>query len=103
MEKASAHMPFAMALATSLLLATAMMLLTAWAIERFVLRPLVNQNALTLFMATIGVAFMVEGLAQQIFGNNIRRIDVGLPKTSMFILESQFDGVILVNAPDLWT
>ncbi|MCK1515039.1 branched-chain amino acid ABC transporter permease [Bradyrhizobium sp. 190] len=103
MEKTSAHMPFALALATSLLLATGMMLLTAWAIERFVLRPLVNQNGLTLFMATIGVAFMVEGLAQQIFGNNIRRIDVGLPKTSMFILESQFDGGILVNALDLWT
>jgi branched-chain amino acid transport system permease protein len=103
MEITSAQMAFALALVCSLLLATAMMLLTAWTIERFVLRPLVNQNALSLFMATIGVAFMVEGLAQQVFGNNIRRIDVGLPKTSLFVLESQFDGGILINALDLWT
>jgi branched-chain amino acid transport system permease protein len=103
MDAMSAQLPFAGALAVSLALALAMMFLTAWCIERFVLRPLVNQNALTLFMATIGVSFMIEGLAQQIFGNNIRRIDIGLPRDSIFALEQLFEGGILINALDLWT
>ena len=46
--------------------------------ERFVLRPLVNQPQITLFMATIGLAFLVEGLAQMAWGANVRGLDIGL-------------------------
>ena len=43
----------------------------AWVIERFVLGPLVNQDGLTLFMATIGITFVLEGVSQMIFGAEI--------------------------------
>jgi len=46
--------------------------------ERIVLRPLVNQPQITLFMATIGLAFFIEGLAQMMWGANVRGLDLGL-------------------------
>jgi branched-chain amino acid transport system permease protein len=46
--------------------------------ERFVLRPLVNQPQITLFMATIGLTFFIEGLAQWMWGANVRGLDLGL-------------------------
>ena len=46
--------------------------------ERVVLRPLVNQPQITLFMATIGLAFFVEGLAQALWGSTVRALDLGL-------------------------
>jgi branched-chain amino acid transport system permease protein len=46
--------------------------------ERIVLRPLVNQPQITLFMATIGLAFFIEGLAQIVWGATTRRIDLGI-------------------------
>ncbi len=47
-------------------------------IERVVLRPLVNQPPITLFMATIGLAFFIEGLAQMMWGASVRGLDLGL-------------------------
>ena len=46
--------------------------------ERFVLRPLVNQPQITLFMATIGLTFLIEGLAQIMWGANVRGLELGL-------------------------
>jgi len=46
--------------------------------ERVVLRPLVNQPQITLFMATIGLTFFIEGLAQLMWGANVRGLDLGL-------------------------
>ena len=46
--------------------------------ERVVLRPLVNQPQITLFMATIGLAFFIEGLAQMMWGASVRALDLGL-------------------------
>ena len=46
--------------------------------ERIVLRPLVNQPQITLFMATIGLTFFIEGLAQMMWGANVRGLDLGL-------------------------
>ena len=51
---------------------------SALAIERFVLRPLVNQPQITLFMATIGLSFFIEGLAQLMWGANVRGLDLGI-------------------------
>jgi branched-chain amino acid transport system permease protein len=62
----------------ALLLAIATMILLGVATERFIMRPLVNQHEITLFMATIGLAFMVEGLAQMLWGVDVRRIDLGI-------------------------
>jgi branched-chain amino acid transport system permease protein len=46
--------------------------------ERVVLRPLVNQPQITLFMATIGLTFFIEGLAQWVWGANVRGLELGL-------------------------
>jgi branched-chain amino acid transport system permease protein len=54
------------------------MVLLGLVIERVVLRPLVNQPQITLFMATIGLAFFIEGLAQMMWGANVRGLDLGL-------------------------
>ena len=56
----------------------AAMVLLGLATERVVLRPLVNQPQITLFMATIGLAFFIEGLAQMMWGANVRGLDLGL-------------------------
>src|SRR5512139_135668 len=49
------------------------------ATERIVLRPLVNQPPISLFMATIGLSFFLEGLAQAMWGANVRGLDIGIP------------------------
>jgi branched-chain amino acid transport system permease protein len=56
----------------------AVMVVLALVIERVVLRPLVNQPPITLFMATIGLTFFIEGLAQITWGANVRGLDLGL-------------------------
>ena len=66
--------------------------------EKIVLRPLVAQHEITLFMATIGLTFFVEGLAQAIWGANVRGLDLGIEDVPLeWLLEnaniaiSQFD------------
>jgi branched-chain amino acid transport system permease protein len=54
------------------------MVVLALAIERVVLRPLVNQPQITLFMATIGLTFFIEGFAQIVWGANVRGLDLGI-------------------------
>src|SRR5215471_14468995 len=63
-------------------LSAVVMVLLAMAIERIVLRPLVNQEAIILFMATIGLNFFLEGFGEMLWGANVKRLDVGIPDTS---------------------
>ncbi len=81
--------------------AALVMVLLAVAIERLVLRPLVNQEPIILFMATIGVTFFIDGFGQTLFGSDVYPLNVGLPKDPMFILEGSFDGGLLVNQFDV--
>jgi len=70
------------------------MLLLALVIERVVLRPLVNQPAISLLMATIGLTFCIEGLAQGVWGSSVKGLDLGIPDTPFEVkgvLVSQFD------------
>ena len=78
------------------------MFIVAWIIERLVLRHLVNQEGTTLLMATLGIAYFMEGLGQTIFGSSIYKIDIGMPKDPVLILESAFEGGILINKEDLY-
>jgi branched-chain amino acid transport system permease protein len=55
------------------------MVVLAIAVERVVLRPLVNQPPITLFMATIGLGFLLEGLAQGVWGSQPHYLDLGIP------------------------
>ena len=62
----------------AILLAFIIMTLFGIATEKFVLRKLVNQPPITLFMATIGLAFFIEGLAPMVFGSDPRALDLGI-------------------------
>jgi branched-chain amino acid transport system permease protein len=61
------------------------MVLLAAGIERVILRPLVNQPPISLFMATIGLAFLIEGLAQGVLGAQVHSLDIGVPDTPLEI------------------
>ena len=78
------------------------MFAAAWLIERLVLRHLVNQEAATLLMATLGITYFLEGLGQTLFGSAIYKIDIGMPKEPIMAFESFFEGGILINKEDLY-
>jgi branched-chain amino acid transport system permease protein len=63
----------------SFLITIGVMIALAFVIERIVLRPLVNQAPIILFMATIGIAFFLDGFGQMIWGSQVRVIDIGVP------------------------
>jgi branched-chain amino acid transport system permease protein len=83
------------------LVAGVCMFAVAWLVERLVLRHLVNQEGATLLMATLGITYFLDGAGQTIFGSDIYKIDVGMPKDPVFLFESTFQGGILVNKEDV--
>jgi branched-chain amino acid transport system permease protein len=73
------------------ILATAgVMVVLAMAIERLMLRPLINQDMIILFMSTLGLAYFLEGLGDTLWGSNVKRLDLGIPEKSF-----EFHGVLL--------
>jgi branched-chain amino acid transport system permease protein len=90
-----AGMPLYVAFVLSLVVMTILGILT----ERIVLRPLVNQPQITLFMATIGLTFFIEGLAQIFWGATTRRIDLGIQDEPIPWLLDQYN--IVVSTFDL--
>jgi branched-chain amino acid transport system permease protein len=84
------------------LLAATLMFALAWLIERLVLRHLVNQEGVTLLMATLGITYFIDGFGQTIFGSDIYKIDVGMPKDPVFLFEGVFPGGVLVNLEDVY-
>jgi len=68
-------LPFVVAFFVTVLL----MVAVGYATERLVLEPLVGQSEDTMLMATIGLAFVLQGLAQAIWGVEVRRLDLGIP------------------------
>lgn len=93
--------PYWAAAVFALIFASAVMALTAYGVERFVLGPLINQNDLTLFMATIGAAFILQGAGQMIFGSDVYPLQF-YPNSSWILLDKYFPGGILVNELDIW-
>ena len=84
------HVPFVLALAVTF----AVMVLLGIAIERPVLRPLVNKPPITLFMATLGLAYIIEGAAQLMWGTQVHGLDLGIedvPFDVGGVLVSKFD------------
>jgi branched-chain amino acid transport system permease protein len=75
------------------------MILLGLAIERVVLRPLVNQPEIALFMATIGLAFFIEGLAQLIWGSQVHKLDIPIEDVPSEYLMDNFN--IIVSKFDL--
>ena len=69
--------------------AVGVMILLAWLIERLILRHLVNQDPIILFMATIGLAYVLEGLGDVLWGSDVKPLDIGLPQgASDYLLDN---------------
>ena len=80
---------------------TVVMIIMGIVIERFVMRPLANQSLLSLFMATVGLNYFLEGLAQGTWDSAVHGVDLGIPSDPIFVSEyvpwldilvSKFDG-----------
>ena len=82
--------------------AVATMVAVAWLIERLALRRLVNQEGITLLMATLGISYFLDGAGQLLFGSATYKIDVGMPKDPMMVLENTFQGGLLLSKEDLF-
>jgi branched-chain amino acid transport system permease protein len=90
-------LPFALAL----LITLAVMALLGFAVERAVLRPLANRSPMTLFMATLGLSYVIEGSAQLLWGTQVHRLDLGISNAPFEIggiFLSTFDLVAAVIA-----
>jgi branched-chain amino acid transport system permease protein len=74
-------LPFVLALAITLMLMTLLGLL----IQRFVLRPLLAQSPMTLFTATLGVSYIIDGVAQLAWGTEVHGLDIGIDDTPLEI------------------
>ena len=90
----------------ALIMTVMVMVALAFAIEWLMLRRLVNQEQIILFMATIGLAFVLEGVGETAWGSNVKPLDVGIPNASFEvygILLNEFDlfaaasGAVLVT------
>src|SRR5205809_1060518 len=80
----------------ALVITTVVMIVLTFAIERVVLRPLVNQPPFTLLMATIGLTFFLEGLGELVWGSNVKKLSLGIPEAPVDV------GGMLLNQFDLW-
>ncbi|RWK46516.1 MAG: branched-chain amino acid ABC transporter permease [Mesorhizobium sp.] len=79
----------------SLLITFAVMVALGFTIERTVLRPLVNRSPMTLFMATLGLSYIIEGAAQLMWGTQVHGLDLGIDDTPFEV------GGILISSFDL--
>jgi branched-chain amino acid transport system permease protein len=75
----------------ALLVTLAVMVALGVATERVVLRPLVNQPQITLFMATIGLTFVLEGLSQLVWGSQPHGLELGIADVPMEWLSQKWN------------
>ncbi len=71
--------------------AVGVMIALAWLIERLILRHLVNQDPIILFMATIGLAYVLEGFGDLLWGSDVKVLDIGLPSGAFDYLLDEFN------------
>jgi len=64
----------------AILLTMVIMVVLAWIVNQLIFRHLVNQEPIILFMATIGLAYFLEGFGDMMWGSDIKKLDVGLPQ-----------------------
>jgi branched-chain amino acid transport system permease protein len=87
------HVPAVLAI----LLTMAIMVLLAFCVQKFVFRHLVNQEPIILFMATIGLAYFLEGFGDLMWGSEIKKMSVGLPQGGSFWIEENTQWMGLGN------
>ncbi len=81
------HLPWHVPALLAILLTAGVMVLFAWIVERYILKHLVNQPDIILFMATIGLAYFMEGFGDLMWGADIKTLDVGIPQGGNFWIE----------------
>lgn len=64
----------------AIIMTLGVMFIFAFLVEKFVLKHLVNQEPIILFMATIGLAYFMEGFGDLMWNSDVKRLDVGIPK-----------------------
>ena len=75
-----------------ILLTMAVMVVLAWLVQRIIFKHLVGQEPIILFMATIGLAYFMEGMGDMMWGADIKKLDVGLPQgINIWIDETTFN------------
>ena len=77
----------------AIVLTILVMVAFAWAVNRYVLRHLVGQEPIILFMATIGLAYFLEGVGDLMWGSDIKTLDVGIPQGGSFWIEDMTAGL----------
>lgn len=70
------HLPALVGIITTVIV----MVILAWLVQRIIFKHLVGQEPIILFMATIGLAYFMEGLGDMMWGSEIKKLDVGLPQ-----------------------
>ena len=80
----------------AIILTLMVMVVLAWLVELLILKHLVNQEAITLFMVTIGLSIFLEGSGQLVWGSDVKALDLGIPDKSFIV------GGILLNQFDLF-
>ncbi len=87
--------------AAALLITVAALVVLSALIDRLVLRPLTNRSPMTLFMATLGLAYVVEGVAQGAMSADVHALNLGIDDVPLFVggvMISQFDLVAAATA-----
>ena len=83
------HVPALLAIILTLLV----MIVFAWAVQKYVFRHLVGQEPIILFMATIGLAYFLEGVGDLMWGSDIKTLDIGLPQGGSLWVENATAGL----------
>ncbi|MDO6731823.1 branched-chain amino acid ABC transporter permease [Marinovum sp. 2_MG-2023] len=83
------HVPALLAIVMTMIV----MIGFAWAVQRFVFRHLVGQEPIILFMATIGLAYFLEGIGDLMWGSDIKTLALGLPQGGALWLEEATAGL----------
>ncbi len=78
------------------------MVLSGLGDERLALRHLVNQEPIALLMATLGIAYLLDGLGPMVFGSEVYSINVGMPKDPVFLMERPVEGGVMISLEDLY-
>ncbi|MCK0141588.1 branched-chain amino acid ABC transporter permease [Aliiroseovarius sp. F20344] len=74
------HFPWQVPSIIAIILAAGVMVFFAWLVEKYILQHLIGQPDIILFMATIGLAYFMEGFGDMMWGSEIKTLDVGLPQ-----------------------
>ena len=77
----------------AILLTACVMVGFAWIVQRFIFRHLVGQEPIILFMATIGLAYFLEGVSDLMWNSEIKKLDVGLPQGINFAIDDYTYGI----------